>query len=162
MDRYVAERVEADDPHASQEGIASSAPHVVPLPGFVPFDPIETAMRAGFSADIRDKVAYDVPSIAADAPPEYNDAVIETPGAGPSMDLDLVDKKDRARESRRVREKGDRSDQRLSEDSTKKVGVTLAGCRACHRLSEDARRLSPMVGLHRSRLSECDVPRDSV
>ena len=127
----------------------------------MPFDPVETAMRAGSSADIRDMVANDVPSIAADAPPEDNDAVTEPPGTGPGMDLDLVGKKDRTPESCRVREKGTRFDLSLSEGSTK-VGVTLASGRVCHRLTEDARRASPMFGMHRSRLSECDVPRGSV
>ena len=85
-------------------------------------------MRAGSSADIRDTVANDVPSIAADAPPEDNDAVTEPPGTGPGMGLDLVDKKDRTLEGCRVREKGTRSDRRLNEGSTK-VGVTLAQSR---------------------------------
>ena len=159
--RYVAERVEEGDQHASQGGIAGNAPHVVPLSEFVPFDPVETAMRADSSADLRDTVANDVPSIAVDAPPEDNDAVIESPGTGPGMDLDLVDKKDRTLESCRVREKGTRSDLRLSVGSTK-VGVTLVSGRVCHRFSEDARRACPMLDIHRSRLAECDAPRDNV
>ena len=42
------------------------------------------------------------------------------------------------------------------------VGVSLASGRVCSRFSEDARRVSPMSGMHRSRLSECDVPGDTV
>ena len=106
-------------------------------------------------------VANHVPSIAADEPPDDSDAVIEPPGAGPGMDLDIVEKKDRTLESGRVREKGTRSDLRLSGGFTK-VGVTLASGCVCHRLGEDARCAPPMVGIHRSRLSECDVPRDRV
>ena len=69
VDRYVAERVEEGDQHASQGGIAGHAPHVVPLPEYVPFDAAETAMRVGSSADIRDTVAKDVASIAVHVPP---------------------------------------------------------------------------------------------
>ena len=98
VDRYVAERLEEGDQHASQGGIAGNAPHVVPLPSFASFDPVETAMRAGSSADIRDTVANDVPSIGVDVPPADNDIAIEPPG----MDLDLVDKKERTLESYRV------------------------------------------------------------
>ena len=53
------------------------------------------------------------------------------------------------------------SDLRLSEGSTTVV-VTLAGGRVCHQLSADVRCVFPMVGMHRSRLSGCDVPSDSV
>ena len=59
------------------------------------------------------------------------------------MDFDLVDKCG--------------TDFRLSEGSAK-VGVTLTSGRVCHWLSEDARRPSPMFGVHRSRLFGCDVP----
>ena len=89
VDRYVAERVEEGDQHTSQGGIAGHAPHVVPLPAFVPFDPIESAMRAGLSADI-DAPSSVPPADQSEAPD--NDIVIEPPAGG--MDLDLVAKTD--------------------------------------------------------------------
>ena len=42
------------------------------------------------------------------------------------------------------------------------VGIALASGRVSHRLSEDARRASPVLGMHRSRVSECDIPGDCV
>ena len=67
---------------------------------------VQTAMRAGSSADIRDNVVTNVPSVATNVPPADQDReapgnviVIEPPGtqtgAGYGMDLVLVDKKDR-------------------------------------------------------------------
>ena len=110
VDRYVAKRLEEGDQHASQGGIAGNASHIVPLPEFVPFDPIETALRAGSSADI------DAPSPAPPAeqriPPD-NGIVIEAPAGG--MDLDLVAKANQRTQSRRVSEKGQKFDRMLSE-----------------------------------------------
>ena len=40
--------------------------------------------------------------------------------------------------------------------------MTLASGCVCHRLSEDARRASPVLGMHRSRVSGCDIPEDRV
>ena len=150
VDCYVAERPEEGDQHASQGGIASVTSHAVPLLEIVPFDPIETAMRAGSSGDIRDTVA-DVPSAATPADQSEapnNDIVIEQPAGG--MDLDFVTESSQNMESCRVREKGQKFNRSLSEGSTKSVGVTLASGRVCRRLSEDARRVSSMFGMHRS------------
>ncbi len=71
-------------------------------------------------------------------------------------------KSDQIKESCGVRKKAQRFDRRLSEGSTKSLGVTLASGRVCHRLSEDARRVSPVSDMHRSHVSGCDIPRDCV
>ena len=116
VDRYVAERSGEGDQHASQGRTAGNAPHVVLLAESAPFDAAEAATRAGSSADIRDTVANDVPSIAKYVPPAGhdreapdNDIVIEPPGtqtgAGYGLDVDLVCNKDQAMESCRVRNK---------------------------------------------------------
>ena len=66
---------------------AGHAHHFVPRPAFVPLDAVETAMHAGSSADIRDNVVTNVPSVATNVAPADrdvetpdNDIVIEPPG----------------------------------------------------------------------------------
>ena len=75
VDRYVAERFEYGDQHAPR-GIAGNASYIAFLSEIVPFDPIETALRAASSADIN--AASPSPPAEQRIAPD-NDIVIEPP-----------------------------------------------------------------------------------
>ena len=101
VDRYVAERVEEGYQHALQGGIVGNTPHIVHLPTFVPFDPVEIALPAGTSAD-SDAPSPAPPAEQSTAPDK--DIVIERPVGG--TDLDLLAEANRRTESCRARKKG--------------------------------------------------------
>ena len=153
VDRYVAELVQEGDQHAPQGGIAGNADHVVPLPDLLPFDLVEAAVRARSSAaDIASSISLSpvdhVEQPADQSEALANDIVIEPPDGGTDLNLAEFARPDQNKESCGVRKKGPKFDRRLSEGSTKSLGVTLASGRVCHWLIEDTRRASPMSGMH--------------
>jgi hypothetical protein len=90
-DRFIAERIQEADQHAPQGGIAGNAEHVVPLPEFLPFDPVEVAARASSSTANVAPSSSSPPADRSDMPIDQNtDHDHEIVNDAPSMDLDLV------------------------------------------------------------------------
>ena len=151
----------------SAGGIAGNASHDVPLPEFIPFDPVEIAMRAASSsAEAATRAA--APSADAELPPPDapaacpsgvpdsaatpDDIIDEAPG----MDLDLV------HGTGRVRGRKPATRDPKPSRKTQTSGIVLASGRICHRLSDDIGRSSPMTDSSQGRPSGCDIPGGSI